>query len=313
MRQIKRRKYKNIQLDNIDIREILDDLEIEYFESGKNVSLGWIGVSCPFCMDDESNHLGLCLKSPVISCFKCGKTGNYLTYLIEELQSFEKALDILHKHESRELKIPYQRSEQTRSIKVNIPDEAKSIIGNRHANYLKGRRFDPIYLTKKYNLHFCKSSGKWANRIIVPIYNRNKILTYTSIDISKDSKLRYKHLSKELSVVHVKELIYGTEFTNGVICCLVEGIFDKYRIGNGAVTGFGVTLTSKQKLILSKYSKVIIIFDSDQAGIEGANKLANELAPFVNVEILDLPEGTDPDTLSKEDLRFIRGKIDGKY
>lgn len=309
MRQVQKKKRGKIQLDNVDIRSILDDLEIEYFESGKNVSNGWIGTACPWC-GDESSHLGLCLESPVASCLKCGEGGNYLSYLIKELGSFDKAMSILYEHSPRELQ-NYTGKEQIRSIAVNIPDEANTKITRRHAAYLKGRKFNYKNL-KKYNLYFNSPFGKWSNRIIVPVYMRKKLVTFTSVSIEDDAQIRYKHLAKELSIVHVKELIYGTEFTNGVICCLVEGLFDMYRIGNGAVTGFGVKLTTEQKKILSKYNKVLVAFDGDKSGIEGAERIGNEMAAFTDVEILDLPKGKDPDKLCKDDLKYIRGKIDGK-
>ena len=310
MRQISKQKREKINLDNIDIRLVLDEIGIEYFESGKNVSNNWIGTACPWC-GDKSSHLGLCLTAPVVSCFKCGHTGNYLTYLSEELQSFPKAMDILQEFQPRELK-PYQEGEHKKSIKVNLPKNATRIIQPEHAGYLEGRGFDYKKL-EKYNLHYCNPLGKWANRIIVPIYKGYKLLTFTSIDISDDVNIKYKHLSEEESVSHVKEILYGSEFTNGVVCSICEGIFDMWRIGDGALCTFGTKVTAAQKKILSKYNKVLICFDGDQAGKEGAEKLANDLAAFVDIEILTLPFGKDPDTLDKEDLRFIRNKIDGKY
>ena len=310
MRQITRGKYKKINLDNVDIRQVLDEIGIEYFESGKNVSNNWIGTACPWCLD-ESSHLGLCLTAPVVSCFKCGHTGNYLSYLSEELQSFPKAMDILQEFQPRELK-QYQGGKKKRSIKVNLPKNAARTILSEHAAYLEGRGYNYKDL-EKYNLHYCGPLGKWANRIIVPIYKRYKLLTFTSIDISDNPVIKYKHLSEEKSVSHVKEILYGNEITNGSVCCICEGIFDVWRIGPGALCGFGTKVTAAQKKILSKYNKVIICFDGDDAGYVAADNIAKDLAAFVDVEVLDLPSGTDPDTLDKEDLRFIRNKIDGKY
>ena len=312
MRQIQKRKNHKgkINLSNIDIREVLDDIGIFYTESGKNVSSGWIGTTCCFC-GDESNHLGICLSSPVISCFKCGKTGNYLTYLIEELQSFDKALDILQKHTSRELR-QFEGSIKERAIKVELPKEANRIISPYHAGYLQNRGFNPIELTEKYNLHFTGPIGKWKNRIIVPVMRNYRLLTYTSIDISENAVIRYLHLSEEESSIHVKELLFGIEYTNKTVCCVVEGLFDMLRIGDGAVCSFGTKVTSEQKRLLSRFRKVIIAFDGDEAGRTAGEKLANDLSVFTDVEILDLPDGKDPDTLSKTDIKFIQRKINGK-
>jgi DNA primase len=310
MRQINKKKYKRINLEYIDFREVLDNLGINYSESGKNVSNGWIGTQCCWC-GDSSNHLGINIESGSCSCFKCGQSGTIINYLAEELNSFEKAIEVLRDATPREL-TGKESTIKERSVNVILPKNAVRKITPYHAGYLHERGFDYKKLTNKYNFHFCGPVGKWKNRIIVPITRRYKLISFTSIDISDDANIRYKHLSAEESIIHVKELIYGIEHTNQSTCCIVEGLFDMFRIGDGAVCGFGTKITSKQKLILSKFSKILIAFDGDEAGREGANKLANELAPLVDVEILDLPEGKDPDKLDKEDIKFIQNKLYGK-
>ena len=83
MRQIaKKKRNKNLRLEYVDIRAVLDYIGVPYTETGKNVSAGWVGVQCPMpgC-SDQSNHMGLNLTSPVCTCYHCGRKGNYLTYL----------------------------------------------------------------------------------------------------------------------------------------------------------------------------------------------------------------------------------------
>lgn len=313
MKKVRRRDQKNrsrIQLEYIDFREVLDNLGINYSESGKNVSENWIGLQCCWC-GDTSNHLGINIDSGSCSCFKCGQSGTIINYLAEELNSFEKAIEILRDATPREF-TGKESTTKERSVNVILPKNANRKITPYHAGYLQERGFDYKELTSKYNFHFCGPVGKWKNRIIVPITRRYRLITFTSIDISDDSELRYKHLAKEQSIVDIKELIYGIEHTNQSICCVVEGLFDMFRIGDGAVCGFGTRITSKQKLILSKFSKILIAFDGDEAGREGASKLANDLSTFTDIEILDLPDGTDPDQLPPDDIKFIQNKLYGK-
>lgn len=306
----KHKKYINerIPLEQIDIREVLDDLNICYTESGKNVSNGWIGVTCPFCGDD-SNHLGICLNTPVISCFKCGITGTIIKYLAEELHSYSKAKEILSNSIPREMKF-FEKQKQEHAINVKLPQDASKQITKAHAEYLKNRNYDYQYLTKKYNLYFCGPTSYWMNRIIVPITKRNKLITFTSIDIASNSFLRYRHLSDEKSIISIKHCLFGLEFIkNNTTCCLVEGIFDQFRIGDGAVCGFGIKITPEQKQLLTKFNKIVIAFDGDAPGRQGAEEIANDISVFSDVEILDLPDGIDPDKLNKEDIRYIRNKI----
>jgi len=306
MRHIQKNKKRKgrIPIDQIDIREVLDDLNIYYSESGKNVSDGWIGVTCPWC-DDGSNHLGIRLDAGTCSCFKCGQSGTIIKYLADELGSFNKAIQVLGDAVPLELK-SFEESERARAIKVELPKEAKRQISKYHAGYLNSRGFDYEELTDKYNLHFCGPYGKWANRIIVPIMKNYRLITFTSIDISDEVFIRYKHLQDELSIIPIKQHLFGLEFTNKHSIIVVEGIFDMFRIGDGAVCTFGTKITSEQKKILSKYSTVKIVFDGDEAGQINGEKLANDLAPFADVKLFFLPEGSDPDKLSQDDIKEIK-------
>ena len=309
MRQIQKKKLSNnINLDYIDIREVLDDLNIPYTEQGKNVSNNWIGVQCPFpgC-GDHSNHLGLHLASPVVSCYNCGTTGNYLTFLAAELGSYYKAKKILEKHSPRELK-PNRigKSDENMVTRVNLPDEAVQTMFPQHRDYLLKRGFSPVTIQNQYKFYYCDDYGEWANRIIIPIYKRNKLLTFTSVDVSDDPYLRYKHLKKEKSIIHCKQYLLGLDYVVGNTIIIVEGFFDWLRIGPGCVCGFGTKITSEQIQLLSKFNKVIIVFDGDEPGKIGGRKLANELAAFTDTELITLDDGLDPDKLSKADVNELK-------
>ncbi len=315
MRQVSKRGRKNdLQLEFVDIRSVLDAVGVSYSESGKNVSNGWVGVQCPMpgC-GDISNHMGINLGSPVISCYNCGTTGNYLTYLAAEVGSWGKAIDILKEHTPRELKVYSDIGQEGLVTHVDLPPEATKIPTKYHIQYLKGRGFDPKKLDVIYDLYYCGPSGDWANRIIAPIYSRNKLITFTSIDIAKDSYLRYKHLSKEKSIIHCKNHLYGIEQAVGRSVLTVEGYFDKLRIGPGCICTFGTQTTPQQLKLLSRFSKVFIAFDGDSPGRIAAKKLGYNLSAFTEVEIIHLPEGKDPDTLDPKDIKELQNMVKTKW
>lgn len=305
------KKHKNLDLEFVDIQEVLDDLQIEYSTRGKNVSRGWIGTQCPFpgC-DDQSNHCGICLTSPVVSCFACGKSGNYLSYLAAQLESWPKAIEVIQKHSHRELKKPYQIESHNRPIIVELPKEATKNPTKYQKAYIESRGYNLKEMEILFDFYYCGPFGKWANRIILPIYHNNRLVTFSSIDIAKESKLRYKHLSKEESILHCKELLYGMEsIINKDIVMLTEGFFDQARIGQNCVCTFGTLITPEQLRLLTKFNKVIIAFDGDKAGLENSKKVSNNLASFTEVEIVYLPERSDPDNLSNSDVKELQGMI----
>lgn len=316
MRQVQKRKQGKTQLnlDAIDMREVLDHIGVPFSESGKNVSQGWVGVQCPFpgC-GDHSNHLGICLTSPVVSCYNCGGKGNYLTYLGVELGNFGQAIEILQKFTPRELRIYKVEGNEYNVTQVDLPEEATKEILPWHAEYIISRGFDPEELTLMYDLYYCGPTGDWANRIIAPIYKRNRLITFTSIDIEEDSGLRYKHLAKEKSIIHCKNYLYGLEQATGRNIIVVEGYFDKLRIGPGCVCTFGTIITSYQKRLLANYSKSIILFDGDDPGWKSGKKLANDMSSHQEVELITLEEGMDPDKLPDEDITELQRMVKTRW
>lgn len=297
-----------INLDFVDIQLILDELQVDYTTRGKNVSEGWIGTQCPFpgC-SDRSNHCGICLENPVVSCFICGTTGNYLSFLAAHLNSWAKAIEIIQKFTPRELKKPFQKQTYSRAIHVELPKEATKNPTKYQKEYIKSRGYKLKDLEILYDFYYNGPIGKWANRIIIPIYYNNRLVTFSSIDIAEKSKLRYKHLSKEESIIHCKELLYGIDsIKNFDIIMVVEGFFDKARIGKNCVSTMGTLITPEQFKLLTRFKKVITVFDGDDAGYKNSIKIANDLSVFTNVERVILPEGTDPDNLDNSDIKELQ-------
>src|SRR3990167_5293206 len=56
----------------MDILELLNKHSIETRITGKNVSYGWVGINCPFCITDTGFHGGFTLTKPIrYYCWKC--------------------------------------------------------------------------------------------------------------------------------------------------------------------------------------------------------------------------------------------------
>lgn len=302
--QMRNKKY--LAIDNIDVRELLDDLSIPYDERGKNISFGWIGVQCPFC-DDASNHLGINIQRKTISCFKCGKSGTIINYLSQELNSFNKAMQLIEDSIPRELRRLDQEMEQSSVQRVEIPKYTNKGLSNRHKVYLKKRRFNPDILEEKLYLQSCEPVGDWANRIIVPFVKNYRLVTFVGIDIADKSPMRYKNNDDDKSIIPVKHTLYGTEFSNGFSCIIVEGFFDSLRMGPGAIPMWGVKFTEEQvRQIVKNFSEAKIVGDGDKAGWEFNRRLSSALSPYMKVRYFDLEEGIDPDDLTKEEVKHIR-------
>ena len=293
-----------LPIEQVNIREVLDELNIEYLEEGPDVSQNWIGVNCPWC-DDPMHHLGINLEHKGISCWRCGTKGNVIKYLKEITRSWRKTKELLLKYTPKEFITGYENSEEKSSlVKVELPETIPP--RKKHFKYLEKRGFNPKYLTKKYRLKFTGETGNWSNRIIVPFYHNGRLITFTSISIEKKPVVKYKHCPVDKSIIPVKEYLYGYEFTNRKNVIVVEGIFDYWRIGDGAVCIFGVNPHASQIKMLSMFQRVVIAFDGDDAGRKGAEELANNLATMTEVFVVDLDDGKDPDTLSEKEILELK-------
>ena len=62
---------------------------------------------------------------------------------------------------------------------------------------------------------------------------------------------------------------------------------------------------------LQGVNKIYIMFDGDKAGKEGSKKLYNALKDTFVVKELELPEGSDPGSLSTEDINSLKEYLYG--
>lgn len=289
----------------LDAIAVLSEANIPYREQGKNIGQGWIGVNCPFC-HDTGYHMGIHLDSKSISCWKCGTTGNILKLMAAITGSFKDGLKLVEKLNVKTL---YQKKEikiKENNTEVQFPRGTRQGLGNVHKNYLKRvRHMNPDYLADTYNLYSTGGDSNMPYRIIVPVVYRYKLLTYTSISVEENPTFRYIHCSNEKSVVFIKHFLYNLESVKQKVF-VVEGIFDAWRMGEGAVCTFGVKPTEQQVQLLAGIPMVNIVFDGDAAGYIGARKLAEKLAAFTRVQIIELPKGTDPDTLTRKEINSIK-------
>ena len=281
----------------LDAAAVLSEANIPYREQGKNIGQGWIGVNCPFC-HDTGYHMGINLDSKSISCWKCGTTGNILKLMAAITGSFKDGLKLVEKLNVKTL---YQKKEikiKENDIEVQFPRGTRQGLGNEHKNYLKKvRHMNPDYLADTYNLYSTGGNSNMPYRIIVPVVYQYKLLTYPTF--------RYIHCSNEKSVVFIKRFLYNLESVKQKVF-VVEGIFDAWRMGEGTVCTFGVKPTEQQVQLLAGIPMVNIVFDGDAAGYTGARKLAEKLAAFTRVQIIELPKGTDPDTLTRKEINSIK-------
>ncbi len=151
---------------------------------------------------------------------------------------------------------------------------------------------------------------RFRDRIIFPIVDVNMQVAGFGGRVMNDSMPKYLN-SPETPVYSKSKILYGLHIAkqycrqeNSVY--IVEGYFDflsLYRHGvKNTVASLGTALTSEHVRLLKGYaSKMILVFDSDDAGINAAKRsIATFVKHGVDVRIIVLPKGDDPDSFVRK-------------
>lgn len=301
-------------MENIafDVLKFLDDFDISYQSSGKNVSRGWVELSCPFC-DDPSTHLGVNLDSSLFHCWICSAKGGP-TKLVRALLkcNWEQAKATVKKFTDWSLVELFD--EDLIPKKLKLPSEFTLLTPNTIpqlvSEYLTQRNFNPEELIRKYQLYYPGPLGTYKLRLVVPILRRNRIVNFVCRDVTGKTTTRYRNCPNEEAEVLLNSLLYGIEeVPDGEPIVLVEGIFDKWRLGYGAVATFGTNVTSEQALILQKKrpSKIFLFGDPDVTQ-KKYEKIASKLW-FAEVESIGIDFEGDPADLPPSEARYIMKEL----
>jgi DNA primase len=153
---------------------------------------------------------------------------------------------------------------------------------------------------------------KVRGRIIFPIHAiAGKVIGFGARVLKTDNKEIAKYLnSPESEIYHKSQTLYGIFFGKNAIvkqdkCFLVEGYMDviaMFQAGiENVVASSGTSLTLDQIRMIRRFTKnVTIIYDGDSAGIKAAFRgIPMVLEEGLNVRILLLPDGHDPDSFAK--------------
>lgn len=157
--------------------------------------------------------------------------------------------------------------------------------------------------------------GEWYDRyrerIIFPIHSISGNVVGFGGRILKKVDNVGKYINSPASDLYDKSNeLYGLYFSKREIskkdkCLVVEGYMDvlsMYQRGvQNIVASSGTALTSQQVQLIKRYtSNITLIFDADNAGLAATLKgLDVCLQKGINVKILRLPEGEDPDSFAQ--------------
>src|SRR5690606_23288501 len=177
--------------------------------------------------------------------------------------------------------------------------------------HAKAEGFDDEYLSNT-GLIIQKEGGKtydrFRGRVMFPIHNMTgRTLGFGGRTLKTDKKVPKYVNSPESDIYHKSAVLYGLYFAKKAIstadtCYLVEGYADvlsMHQAGiENVVASSGTSLTTEQIKLIGRFtSNVTMLYDGDAAGIKASLRGTDMLLKEgLNVKILLLPEGNDPDS-----------------
>ncbi len=146
---------------------------------------------------------------------------------------------------------------------------------------------------------------RFRDRSMFPVINvRGNVVAFSGRRRTEDKTIAKYVNTKDTLVYNKGQNLFALNLAKAHCSeqiILVEGNFDAVALHQAGfknvVAPLGTAFTSEQALILSRYTKeVILCFDSDEAGQIAVEKAFKILAPTgISVKVLKLPVGKDPD------------------
>jgi DNA primase len=180
--------------------------------------------------------------------------------------------------------------------------------------YLVARGIE-IPTAQEFGIGFYGGAGIFSGRLVIPIHNeRRELVAYCGRALD-GAQPRYRFPSgfaKSEILFNLHRAVASGRQT----VVVVEGFFDCLKLRQAgivsAVALMGAALyASQQRLLLERFSRVILMLDGDDAGRRATDDIARRLRQHASVRVVHLPDAMQPDQLPPEAIRhFLHPQIE---
>ena len=305
---------------------------------GEFVNLRKSGVNykglCPF-HDDKTPSFMVSPARQICKCFSCGEGGNAVNFLMKHEQiTYPEALRWLAKKynieiQERELTDDEKREQSERESMFVVNEWAcqyfHEILKNEGFALTKRDALCNEAKRKGYKDEFLIKTGlaiqnergiydRFAGRAMFPWLNvSGKVVAFGGRKLDAATKgVQQKYVnSPDSEIYHKERELYGIYQAKKAIvkedCVyMVEGYTDviaMHQCGlENVVANSGTALSNHQIRLLHRFTQnIVLLYDGDEAGIHAAMRGTDMLlAEGMNIKVLLLPDGDDPDSFSRK-------------
>lgn len=288
---------------------------------------------CPIHQGEGERTFRVNTDKGAFNCFSCHKHGNVLDFVaaMEDCSVRDAALKLAGwfgietgnkpgETASTKPRRSFKPSAEKKPSKseppalVNPPLKFSLKVDPRHG-YGLDRGLSPETL-EYFGAGLCLSKGTFSGRFVIPLHNElGELVGYAGRSID-DTEPKYlfppseKGFYKSHLLLNLNRLIGQMDPDQPVI--VVEGLFDCMKVhqaGFPCVAILGSWLSDEQsELLATHFDRVLLMLDADDAGRQGMEDAILKLAPHLWVKTTSLPDDTQPDQMTPEDLQKLLGK-----
>lgn len=240
----------------------------------------YLNGGCPICHEGSSwgsrSRLFYYLSDDFLYCYNCGRSWNpyWWVHEVSGMSYHEIREDIKDYSGGSDYVIQHQSVAENDWVLPDLPGECVNLrdpiqlnfykhlpIVQTALNYCNTRRLFTAINTPK-TLYVALNDKYHKNRLIIPFYNNNRIICYTSrklLESDKSAKYLLKFNSPK-NIFNIDKVMDDLPYI-----FLFEGQIDSMFIRNGiAVSGLTLTETQEQELMQFPFHKRIWILDNIQ-------------------------------------------------
>lgn len=282
------------------VTDLLIDKKIQYREKGKDILISCLNPE----HEDENPSLRIDRETGIFGCFGCGYSGEIFKYFNrtgpKATQAMQRVFNAI------------REASDIGDVNLGFPNDAMF-----NVTPMKGL---PVALLKKYYAFATDTLGL-ENRLCMPIMDGSgNIKAYLGRHKHSDASPKYLMYPKEvrLNLYPTVSMLEGLKDT----LIIVEGLFDALHLINNGIPNvtcaFGTKMLGMDNIAeqLSPFmcagvERVVLMMDGDNAGIAANSKIkkAIEYKTDLIVEVLPLPEGEDPGSLSDDQLTMVKNYL----
>jgi DNA primase len=221
---------------------------------------------CPFC-HHHKKKMQINIQTQQWHCWVCDAKGKRINRLLRRLHVDSHKLRKLYEIYGDDY-VVYSNNTEDEKVELRLPSEFQSLLiepkginplFGKVKEYARKRGISEGDI-KRYNIGYC-DSGHYANRIIIPSYDRDNRLNYfIARSVFDEEKFKYKNPPVSKNVIMFENQINWNEPIT-----LVEGVFDAMAVKRNAIPLLGkfVPKTLNDTIYKKEVKNINILLDED--------------------------------------------------